>query len=73
MLMTNGIGPSLGMIAAQAVVNAFTGSTTTTDGATYTTGDWSTVWTLFSAYSLVVAVLFALIFRYKHTSEYKKQ
>jgi nucleoside transporter len=73
MLMTNGIGASLGMIAAQAVVNAFTGSTTTTDGATYTTGDWSTVWTLFSAYSLVVAVLFALIFRYKHTSEYKKQ
>jgi nucleoside transporter len=72
MLMTNGVGASLGMIAAQAVVNAFTGPEEA-NGVMYTTGDWSTVWTIFSAYSLVVAILFALIFRYKHTSEYKQQ
>ena len=72
MLMTNGVGASLGMIAAQSVVNAFTG-TTEVNGVMYTTGDWSTVWYLFAGYALVVAVLFALIFRYKHTSEYKQQ
>jgi nucleoside transporter len=71
MLMTNGVGASLGMIAAQAVVNAFTGPTEV-DGAIYTTGDWSSVWFIFAAYSLVVAILFALIFRYKHTSELKQ-
>jgi hypothetical protein len=32
-------------------------------------GDWSTVWYIFAAYALVVAILFALVFRYKHTRE----
>jgi nucleoside transporter len=67
MLMTNGVGASLGMIVAQKVVNAFTGPEEV-NGVFYTTGDWSSVWFIFAGYSLVVAILFALIFRYKHTA-----
>jgi hypothetical protein len=55
------------MIVAQKVVNAFTGPEEV-NGVFYTTGDWSSVWFIFAGYSLVVAILFALIFRYKHTA-----
>jgi NHS family xanthosine MFS transporter len=27
---------------------------------------WSTAWYVFAAYALVVAVLFAIVFKYKH-------
>ncbi len=29
-------------------------------------GDWQSVWFIFAGYALVVAVLFAILFRYKH-------
>ena len=57
MLMTNGLGASIGSIAAQAVVNA----NTSADGVVA----WTTVWMTFSIYALVVGVVFALIFRPK--------
>lgn len=57
MLMTNGLGASIGSIAAQAVVNA----NTSADGVVA----WTTVWMTFSVYALVVGVVFALIFRPK--------
>ena len=57
MLMTNGIGASIGSISAQAVVNA----NTSADGVVA----WSAVWTTFSVYALVVGVVFALIFHPK--------
>lgn len=60
MLMTNGLGASIGMIAAQSVVNTYTENV---DG--YTVGEWTTVWTIFSCYALIVAILFAVLFRYK--------
>lgn len=31
--------------------------------------DWHSIWLCFAAYALVVAVLFAILFRYKHTPE----
>lgn len=58
MLMTNGLGASIGVIAAQEVVNHFT------QNQTYF-GGWPTAWYLFSGYALVIAVLFALIFKEK--------
>jgi NHS family nucleoside permease-like MFS transporter len=58
-LMTNGIGASVGSLAAQAVVNFNTDAS----GAV----SWSPVWTTFSVYALVVGVLFAIIFRPQHT------
>lgn len=68
MIMTNGLGATVGTLSAQAVVNHFTYSVES-GGSTYTVGDWSTVWYIFAAYALVVAVLFAIVFKYKHVSE----
>jgi len=56
MLMTNGIGATVGTLSAQQVVNAHT-----IDGVT----NWPPVWFTFAAYALVVGVAFALIFRPK--------
>lgn len=56
MLMTNGIGATIGTLTAQAIVNVHT-----VDGVT----DWQSCWFIFAAYALVVAVAFALCFRPK--------
>jgi hypothetical protein len=29
-------------------------------------GDWQSVWFIFAAYALLVALLFGMLFRYKH-------
>ncbi len=68
MIMTNGLGATIGTLTAQAVVSHYTYSAEY-NGQFYTVGDWSTVWYIFAAYALVVAILFALVFRYKHTRE----
>ena len=62
MHLTNGIGASLGMIGAQAVVNHFTHSVEV-DGINYTVGNWSAAWFIFAGYALLVAILFALVFK----------
>ena len=67
-IMTNGIGATLGTLGAQAVVNHFTNATEY-NGQFYTTGDWSSVWYIFAGYALVVAVVFAFAFNYKHVKE----
>lgn len=56
MLMTNGIGATVGTLSAQAIVNAHT-----VGGVT----DWQTCWYIFAAYALVVGLSFALMFRPK--------
>ena len=55
MLMTNGLGASIGTWAAGRVVNHFV----------YEAAEpsWSTAWYIFAAYAFVVAVLFALLFK----------
>lgn len=58
MLMTNGLGASIGVIAAQEVVNHFTANQTDFAG-------WPTAWYIFAGYALVIAVLFALVFKDK--------
>lgn len=58
MLMTNGIGAAIGTLAAQAVVNYFV-----YDAAV---PNWSAAWYVFAGYALVVTVLFAILFKYKH-------
>ena len=71
MLMTNGIGAAAGTIGAQAVVNALVnshrvpGADGVIDWNAVMTG-WSHAWWLFAAYALVVAILFAILFRYKY-------
>ena len=71
MIMTNGIGATVGTLGAQAVVNHFVPATienaekVVTNGAAVAQG-WSNTWLMFAGYALVVAVLFAVLFRYKH-------
>lgn len=66
MIMTNGIGATIGTLGAQAVINHFVFSQSNVN--TQLEG-WSTSWLIFAGYALVVAILFALIFRYKHQPE----
>ncbi|MBQ7490462.1 MAG: MFS transporter [Bacteroidales bacterium] len=65
MLMTNGLGATIGTLSAQAVVNQF--CQWNENGLLV--GDWKTTWFIFAAYSLVVAIMFAIFFKYKHVPE----
>ncbi len=60
MIMTNGVGATIGTLAAQAVVNRFVYSES--DGLAQIAG-WQTSWLIFAAYSMVVAILFAIFFK----------
>ena len=57
MMMTNGVGATIGTLAAGEIVNYYC---SWQDG--YLQGDWTTCWFVFSGFALVVAVSFALIF-----------
>ena len=61
MIMTNGLGATIGTLSAQAVVNAFVFN----EGVTDTIAGWRTSWFVFAGYAFVVLVLFAVIFRPK--------
>ncbi len=63
MMMTNGVGATIGTLGAQAVVDRFVFSQPT---AELQVAGWHTSWYIFAAYALVVAVVFAIVFRYKH-------
>ena len=63
-LMTNGIGATIGTIAAQKIINHYTEGKLIGDQF-YTVGDWQTCWFIFAGYALVVALLFAVMFRTK--------
>ena len=61
MLMTNGLGASIGTILAGVVINHY--CHWSEEG--YLLGDWQTCWFIFAGYALLVAVLFAFLFRPK--------
>ena len=68
MLMTNGLGATIGTLSAGAIVDHFCQCTVVTVNGTtgsYLIGDWSSAWYIFASFALVVAVLFALLFREK--------
>lgn len=58
MLMTNGIGASVGTLAAGYVVEHYCHW----EGK-YLLGDWTSTWLVFSGYALCVAILFVLFFK----------
>ncbi|MDE5906503.1 MAG: MFS transporter, partial [Alistipes sp.] len=66
MIMTNGIGATIGTLGAQAVVDKLVYSQPTI--AEQTAG-WSASWLVFAGYALCVAIVFALVFKYKHDPE----
>ena len=64
MLMTNGIGATVGTLAAGKVVETFC---SWENG--FLLGNWEATWLIFAGYALIVAVLFAILFKYKHQPE----
>ena len=64
MLMTNGIGATVGTLSAQAVVNHFVYNAAEPD--------WSAAWYIFAAYALAVVILFAICFRDPGKGPYKR-
>ena len=58
MMMTNGIGATVGTLAAGEVVNHFCQWK-----GDYLLGDWQTCWFIFAAFALIVGVLFAILFK----------
>lgn len=72
MLMTNGIGATIGTLGAQWVVNQFTRwqeVIVNGEPKSLMIGDWQSVWFIFAGYALIVTILFALFFKYKHIPE----
>lgn len=68
MLMTNGLGASIGVIAAGAIVDSYTTSHLVMNNGKkvfYTVGDWPTAWYIFAGYALVIALLFWVVFKDK--------
>lgn len=66
MLMTNGIGASVGTLLAGKVVEKFCHWETVEVGGevgSYCVGDWSTAWLIFAGYALVVAFAFLIVFK----------
>jgi NHS family nucleoside permease-like MFS transporter/NHS family xanthosine MFS transporter len=63
MMMTNGFGATIGMLIAQYIVNHYVFSQT--DLSAQLDG-WRHSWFIFAGYALVVTILFAIIFKYKH-------
>ena len=58
MLMTNGLGATVGTLAAGEIVNHFC----KWNDAGFLMGDWQTCWFIFAGFALVVGVAFALVF-----------
>lgn len=58
MLMANGVGATVGTLLAGEIINR---NCAWQDG--YLQGDWQTCWFIFSAFALVVFILFTLLFK----------
>ena len=69
MMMTNGLGATIGSLCAQAVVNHFVFNPFKADHNYDVMGGWTTSWYIFAAFALIVGILFAILFRYKHQPE----
>ncbi len=63
-LLTNGVGALIGGYTSGLIVDYYTN-----DGLR----DWSTIWIVFALYALVLAILFWLIFKYKHNPKTIKE
>ena len=74
MLMTNGLGATVGSFCAGAIVNHFTKVQTAEELADIADFQqlmhgWSMSWYSFAAFALVVGIVFAFIFKYEHKAE----
>jgi len=58
MLMTNGLGATIGTLAAGQIVNHFC----QWNEQGYLLGDWRSCWFIFAGFALAVGVAFAILF-----------
>lgn len=71
MLMTNGLGATIGTLLAGEVVNHYCQwSAPDATGSSYLLGDWQNCWFIFAGYAFVVFLLFAFAFK-EHKQEEK--
>lgn len=70
MLMTNGLGATIGSLGAQVIVNLYT-HTEEFHGAFYTVGKWKFPWFIFAGYAFVIGVLFMILFKSPKQTEVK--
>ncbi len=64
MMMTNGLGAFIGTVVAQQIINHYVFFPQAAGASgTETIAGWQTCWFIFAAYALVVAILFALLFK----------
>ncbi len=56
-LLTNGVGALIGGYTSGLIVDYFTSETAR---------DWTSIWLVFAVYALILAVIFAILFKYKH-------
>ena len=69
MMMTNGLGASIGTLSAQMVIDRYVNSLGANADPMSVWQGWNTCWYIFAGYALVVSVAFAIMFRYKHEPE----
>lgn len=65
-IMTNGLGATIGTLGAQAVVNYFVDFQSDIPQVE----QWQAAWYTFAAYALIVAIIFAFTFKYKHSPQH---
>ncbi len=61
MLMTNGLGATIGTLLAGEIINHYC----TWNEQGYLVGDWQSAWFIFAGFALVVAVAFMVLFKSK--------
>lgn len=72
MLMTNGIGATVGTLSAGAIVDHFCQWTKLPNGD-FLLGNWSATWLIFAGFALVVAIAFMVIFKDNRTPNESNQ
>ena len=65
MLMTNGLGATIGTLLAGEIVNHY--CSWNEEG--FLVGDWQTCWFIFAGFALVVGVSFAMMFKHKEENK----
>jgi len=70
MFMTNGIGAMIGGYGSGLVVDYFTRVNPQTNEII--SRDWQSIWFTFAGYALILAVIFPIVFKYKHDSDVVK-
>ncbi len=64
-LLTNGVGAVLGGMGSGYIVQKYS----VYDGINLVSRNWEAIWLIFSTYALVLAILFTLIFKYRHNPD----